>query len=187
MSKKEAIEKLLEKVSANLWDYTSPNVAITNKHIADSKKLIDQAIALSKPEPLRNQPCGCILCDCDSEGRCLGCGSKMCGKHQEIGHLPKNEMAYHKAEQLPASDFTKENRDFINDANRDFQAGRVKGSCIEDYIRALRELGKACDIIEQLQAQHEEDENIYKQVAGHNDILIAENKKLLEGQAKVNK
>ena len=59
------------------------------------------------------------------------------------------------------SEFTKENRDFIHDANRDFQAGTVKGSCVEDieainkalaeleqYVRALRELGKACDIID---------------------------------------
>lgn len=47
-------------------------------------------------------------------------------------------------------------------------------------------LVKSLNVIDRLCAQHEEDENIYKQVAEHNDILIAENKKLIEGQqAKV--
>jgi hypothetical protein len=40
------------------------------------------------------------------------------------------------------------------------------------------------EIIEQQAKQHEEDENIYKQVAEQNDILIAENAQL---QAKIDK
>lgn len=29
----------------------------------------------------RNQPCGCVVCICGTEDRCLGCGSKACGTH----------------------------------------------------------------------------------------------------------
>ena len=52
MKNEKAIE-LLEEASANLWSYTSPNVSITNTHISDNKKLIDQALALlAEPEKL---------------------------------------------------------------------------------------------------------------------------------------
>lgn len=27
----------------------------------------------------RDQSCGCIVCQCESEDRCFGCGAKMCG------------------------------------------------------------------------------------------------------------
>lgn len=45
------IKDLLEKVAANLWDYTSPNVlghSPINKKIGDDRKLIKQAIKLLK-------------------------------------------------------------------------------------------------------------------------------------------
>ncbi len=33
------------------------------------------------------QPCGCIVCTCENDERCLGCGSKNCGTHP-VGDLP---------------------------------------------------------------------------------------------------
>jgi len=38
----------------------------------------------------RNQPCGCVVCDCRNEAepdRCLGCGAKNCGTHP-AGQIP---------------------------------------------------------------------------------------------------
>lgn len=29
----------------------------------------------------RYQPCGCVLCVCESDGQCFGCGAKMCMSH----------------------------------------------------------------------------------------------------------
>lgn len=30
----------------------------------------------------KNQPCGCVVCTCDHEERCLGCGAKSCDRHR---------------------------------------------------------------------------------------------------------
>lgn len=41
----------------------------------------------SKTELARNQPCGCIVCNCDNDERCVGCGAKNCGTHA-VGEIP---------------------------------------------------------------------------------------------------
>ena len=54
MNKKQEVIELLKKVSANLWAYTSPNVAVKNEKLSNDKADIDQAIALLKqPSYLR--------------------------------------------------------------------------------------------------------------------------------------
>ncbi len=98
----------------------------------------------------------------------------------------------------PVDEFVKENEEFIRDANGDFQAGRVgkkKGDCVIDYVRALRELGKALKVITSQKARIEELEGENKgfreDIKNHNYIigqrdklrtrieeLEAENKKL---------
>ena len=35
----------------------------------------------------KHQPCGCVLCTCEDEERCHGCGAKNCGTH-EVGKFP---------------------------------------------------------------------------------------------------
>lgn len=35
----------------------------------------------------RNQPCGCIVCICEDEFQCQGCGAKNCGTHS-LGEIP---------------------------------------------------------------------------------------------------
>jgi hypothetical protein len=35
----------------------------------------------------REQPCGCIVCTCKTEERCLGCGARHCGTHP-VGEIP---------------------------------------------------------------------------------------------------
>ena len=51
-----------------------------------SKKRLDgkpECLGSPTPEPAkvlaRHQPCGCVVCICDSDERCLGCGAKNCG------------------------------------------------------------------------------------------------------------
>ena len=45
--------------------------------------------ALTPPtkELARNQPCGCVVCRCEDEERCGGCGAKNCGTHP-VGQIP---------------------------------------------------------------------------------------------------
>lgn len=35
----------------------------------------------------RHQPCGCVICACEDDEQCQGCGAKNCGKHPE-GEIP---------------------------------------------------------------------------------------------------
>lgn len=42
----------------------------------------------------RQQPCGCVVCYCENQERCLGCGAKYCGTH-EVGEMPNPVYADH--------------------------------------------------------------------------------------------
>ena len=35
----------------------------------------------------KHQPCGCVVCTCEDEVRCHGCGAKHCGTHP-VGQIP---------------------------------------------------------------------------------------------------
>jgi len=35
----------------------------------------------------RNQPCGCVVCRCENDEQCQGCGAKHCGTHP-VGEIP---------------------------------------------------------------------------------------------------
>jgi hypothetical protein len=59
--------------------------------------IIDQRIAALSAAPssgedagqqlARHQPCGCVICWCEDEEQCHGCGAKHCGTHP-IGEIP---------------------------------------------------------------------------------------------------
>lgn len=42
---------------------------------------LGEALAWQEPRLARHQPCGCIICNCESAERCSGCGAKHCGNH----------------------------------------------------------------------------------------------------------
>lgn len=42
------------------------------------QELKDTQDLLQTPEYAREQPCGCIVCVCETNDRCHGCGAKMC-------------------------------------------------------------------------------------------------------------
>lgn len=39
------------------------------------------------PRLAKHQPCGCIICTCESDEQCSGCGAKSCGNHP-VGEVP---------------------------------------------------------------------------------------------------
>lgn len=45
------------------------------------------ALPPAAPELARHQPCGCIVCRCESDEQCSGCGAKNCGTHA-VGEIP---------------------------------------------------------------------------------------------------
>jgi len=45
------------------------------------------ALPPAVPELARHQPCGCIVCRCESDEQCSGCGAKNCGTHA-VGEIP---------------------------------------------------------------------------------------------------
>lgn len=61
----------------------------------DGLKAAIEAYAAAKAKPQsylsKNQPCGCVLCTCDNDDRCLGCRSKHCGNHT-IGYFPEGGL-----------------------------------------------------------------------------------------------
>ena len=115
--------------------------------IADYDEALEVLTKLREaPEPLRNQPCGCILCVCDTEDRCLGCGAKMCEKHQKIGHLPQEEIVYPTAPEQPtAGDFTKEVRAAMIDNGREHSG-----------FYDTRKLFEACDRLDSAEAENKQ-------------------------------
>src|ERR1035437_8009434 len=51
------------------------------------KRERDEALKWQEPRLARNQPCGCIICNCEDDEKCSGCGAKHCGTH-EVGKIP---------------------------------------------------------------------------------------------------
>ena len=47
----------------------------------------DEALKWQEPKLARNQPCGCVICICEGDDRCSGCGAKNCGNHLP-GEIP---------------------------------------------------------------------------------------------------
>lgn len=45
---------------------------------AGEKALAEQRQQFMEPPLAREQPCGCVVCVCDSDERCYGCGAKNC-------------------------------------------------------------------------------------------------------------
>jgi hypothetical protein len=62
---------------------------LENKRKDNAKKIAELEAELDNKTPLlaRHQPCGCIICTCMTDDRCLGCGAKNCGTHPP-GEIP---------------------------------------------------------------------------------------------------
>ncbi len=62
--------------------------------LLQAQREMDEALEWKEPRLARNQPCGCIICNCEDEERCNGCGSKSCGTH-EVGKIPNPVFEQH--------------------------------------------------------------------------------------------
>lgn len=80
----------------------SARVAILNtialrECMAELENEIPRTAAAADPEqPLRlarEQPCGCLVCTCEDEERCHGCGAKNCGTDRCVfKHYPQHKV-----------------------------------------------------------------------------------------------
>ena len=85
-SQAKRIEELLKKVTAS--------VECQLAYEEDCKALEG---LLSGRTLLRNQSCGCVVCACDDDERCHGCGGKMCGRPDCVFMEPGHPRAEYKA------------------------------------------------------------------------------------------
>lgn len=51
-------------------------------------------------ELAKHQPCGCVICTCEHETQCQGCGAKHCGAH-DVGDIPNPVYLQSQAQQEP--------------------------------------------------------------------------------------
>ena len=73
------------------WHMSSENLLTAEKFVEsefdeitlDQLPAAARAALASKPERLlvKRQPCGCVICTCEDEEKCQGCGSRHCGAH----------------------------------------------------------------------------------------------------------
>lgn len=73
------LTKLLPSSVSTLRTLASDNERLTAR-IAELEGQVAPRLA-------RNQPCGCVVCTCEDEIQCHGCGANHCGTHP-IGEIP---------------------------------------------------------------------------------------------------
>jgi hypothetical protein len=93
------------------------------------------------PSPARklakHQPCGCVICTCEDEERCHGCGAKNCGNHP-VGQFAA--PAYEPAPSPPQGSSTPRTGSAVSLMNEDeFSSAAFKASqpvSLTDVVRA---------------------------------------------------
>ena len=55
--------------------------------VVEAIAFIEPKNVVKDPELAKNQSCGCIVCMCEDEDQCQGCGAKNCGTHP-VGEIP---------------------------------------------------------------------------------------------------
>jgi hypothetical protein len=83
----EAAEELAGyiRLNARLGTYAKYETMLEISAMLES--LARQLRSAQAPLLARNQPCGCIVCICEDEVQCHGCGAKDCGTHPS-GEIP---------------------------------------------------------------------------------------------------
>lgn len=57
----------------------------------DTRHALDAAKFVGGGALARNQPCGCVVCQCEDDNQCQGCGAKHCGTHP-VGEIPNKKF-----------------------------------------------------------------------------------------------
>lgn len=135
---RELLEKALEVLS---WCQENADEKWMVDHLMAVRIDIDQALTLLKQQPeSRYLACGCILCICEIQGQCQGCGAKFCPEHaREAGH-------YTDCQQPTAGEFTKDLREIYSDFK--CPSGRI----VKGHALVL----EACDRLDTAEAINKE-------------------------------
>ena len=83
-------ETAVEKLDALIGDAISPSHSVdeTINNVLAAIQADPEEFGIFAPRKLaRQQPCGCVVCICESDDRCNGCGAKGCGNHP-VGEMP---------------------------------------------------------------------------------------------------
>lgn len=83
---KEERDKIAEEFAKDLLNFrrTGADLTTARERIRDLEKERDfLKTCINSPAIKRNQPCGCIICICEDDERCHGCGAKT-AEHQNV-------------------------------------------------------------------------------------------------------
>ena len=86
----EAVLKIRRAITANGVE----QFELVHTELNAALSLLTQAKSKGQ-ELAKYQPCGCVLCSCEDEEQCHGCGAKNCGNHPP-GELPNPVYKYDK-------------------------------------------------------------------------------------------
>ena len=86
----------------DVWWDSSPNPIHNECHrvrlTAENAELREKLASLTGRVRARTQPCGCVVCHCDSESRCSGCGAKNCGTDDCVFRDPLGRRVVYETE-----------------------------------------------------------------------------------------
>ncbi len=93
------------------------------------RKHLTEAIAQQPAAPTlaKHQPCGCVICTCEDEQQCRGCGAKHCGNRTD--HPPY-------VVQQPAAERDLEEREQRDEALLRQALGRAHQTAMEQTLKA---------------------------------------------------
>ena len=103
MNNREAFEawwngrQLPENIKAAFFMVWQAALASQQDHIVDGNEMA------------KHQPCGCVICTCEHETQCQGCGAKHCGTHA-VGNIPNPVYLQSQAQQTKSQWISVEER-----------------------------------------------------------------------------
>jgi hypothetical protein len=79
----------IEKNIRPKFDYANTKVHTYGWELASNAltKLDSYIERQESRELAKYQPCGCVVCSCEDDIQCTGCGAKNCGTHK-VGEIP---------------------------------------------------------------------------------------------------
>jgi len=84
----EKVEGVIRYLKAMANTDGNPD-ASADMMIAEELEEALRELPMREPSHLaKRQPCGCVVCTCETDDQCSGCGAKHCGKHP-VGEFPE--------------------------------------------------------------------------------------------------
>ncbi len=92
---------------------------------------------------LRRQPCGCVVCSCNDDERCHGCGGKMCGRPDCVFKEPGHPHAEYRAPNPYVESLQTQNAEL-----EEWQRQMV-AKAADKSLDGYREMGAKCVALEE--------------------------------------